>query len=104
MFTTQRGVGHIPRFIKNKSAKGLELAMLRTQIRLKDYVEFKSIIFNSADNHWYAWYIVDVDFDEQKRAEQKIKDEKNQNVKINVEGVVLNPLEVSKQIKEALDG
>jgi len=47
-------VSSAPNFIKAKSPRGLRLAMLRNNLRLKAFIKYFDIQFVSGN--WYAWY------------------------------------------------
>lgn len=46
-----------PRFLRTKSVKGLERAMLMNNIKRKSWHQYQ-IIFDGT--YWYAWYQVDL--------------------------------------------
>ena len=68
MITTEasaKGPGFILRFVSAPNERELEREMLRVQIRLKGAVRWRTPLF--ANRKWYAWYEIDIEFDEQSR-------------------------------------
>lgn len=61
----------IPRAVSAKTSKALERKMLETQVRLRSFIDWKTIFYNPDDKMFYAWYVVDIDYDEAKKAESK---------------------------------
>jgi hypothetical protein len=76
-FTNARGVGHIPRAIKSKTSSGLERKMLEVQLRHKTYVDWRNIFYNPDEKVYVAWYVIDVDLDDRRKAEVKREKEVN---------------------------
>ncbi len=74
IFSPIKTIGEIPRYISAASASGLERLMLKTQLRLKGTFNWMAIQYNAIETKWFAWYLIDIEYDERSKENQKAID------------------------------